>query len=143
VEIKGLQKQWLASNFSLAIDGLDCKRVNKISSLVMKQTIPVGEKTPTIVEFANFKVTLPVADVATWRAWHTSMVVEGKVDDERKGSLVYLAPNLTTTLFNVEMQNLGILGIRLDPFDAGTETIRRFTAELYCERMAFSGPAPP
>ena len=139
------QKQFLASNFRLEIDGLDCTRVAKIDAFTVKQTatVSVGEHRDaletTSVEVPNLRITLAEASSATWSEWFEDFVVKGNngPDRERSGSLFFLAPDLGTELARVGLSNLGIFALRRPAGGAGTkEQGARVVAELYCERMS-------
>jgi hypothetical protein len=139
------QKQFLACNFRLEIDGLDCTRVAKIDAFTVKQTAtdPIGEHRDlletTAVDFPNLRITLAEAVAATWSDWFEDFVVKGNngPDRERSGSLFFLAPDLRTELGRVELSNLGIFALRRPAGGAGAkDQVARVVAELYCERMS-------
>lgn len=145
-------KQWLPANFRLRIDGLDeaASRVNKIEALVIKQKVvenAVGEQRdyeiePTSVEIPNLVITLAEAYSEPLYAWHDDFVVMGNAGDEQEkgGTLEYLAPDGRTVLFTLIFRNLGIFKVAPDKMEAGAEQIRRIKAEMYCEDIRFSGP---
>ena len=66
-------------------------------------------------------------------------------EQERTGSLSYLATDLKTELFRLDLFGLGIFALDRDPFITGQEPVRHVTAQLYCDQMSFSfeggGPA--
>ena len=144
--VKG-QKQWLPSNFRLEIQGLDCTKVSKIDAFTVKQTIvtdQVGDaRTPTRhpakVEIPDLRVELPLSSADTWFQWLDDFVVKGNSgdDQERGGSLTFLAPDNTTPLFVLTFKHLGIFKVAPDKAEAGAEGVRRVKAELYCEQMVF------
>lgn len=142
------QRLWLPSNFRLEIDGLDCTKVNKIDAFTVKQSIvesPVGEvrdylKEPAALEFPNLRVQFSEASAASWRAWFESFVIGGNSDDsqEKSGTLTFLSPNRQTELAKVQFFNVGIFKLSDDPPPDGDDSaakIRRWTADLYVERM--------
>jgi phage tail-like protein len=150
--VKGHQKIWLASNFRLEIDGLDCTRVNKVEAFSVKQTVvqdQVGEqrdfpKEVARVEFPNLVVSLAESHAQTWQDWFDDFVVKGNngQENEKNGSLTFLAPDLKTTLATINFFNLGIFRLTPDKVEARNEQIRRLQAELYVERMQFVYPKP-
>jgi phage tail-like protein len=147
VDSKLQQKKWLPSNFRLRIDGVDCTRVNKIASLVVKQKLsenPVGElrdyqKEPALLEIPDLVVTFPESHADDFVSWHNDFVLQGNngQDREKSGTLEYLAPDLKTVLFTITFFNLGIFKLAPEPVAPGSENIRRLTASMYCERMTF------
>ncbi|MCL5102624.1 MAG: phage tail protein [Armatimonadetes bacterium] len=144
---KGEQKLWLPSNFRLAIDGLDCTRVNKIDSFTVKQTVvtdDIGDardylKEPGKLEFPNLKITMSEVGAQSWYDWHKDFVIKGENDEgrEKHGTLTFLSPNRQDELAQIEFFNLGIFRICPEKAEANSDQIRRVTAELYCERMVF------
>jgi hypothetical protein len=140
-----LQKKWLPSNFRFEMDGVDGSRVTRIDSFTVSQKVvdhAVGEqrdyeKQPAQLEFPNLKVTLAASNAQTWSNWLNDFVVQGNngQDKERNGSIVYLSQNLQTELGRINLFSCGIFGLEPDKAVAGSEAIRRVTADLYCERM--------
>ncbi len=118
------QKTWLPANFRLEIDGLECKRVSRIDPFTVKQQVAadaVGEsreyvKQPGKLEFPNLKVTFSAADTHSWAAWFDDFVLKGRSgqENEKSGTITFLASDLTTTLFSVRLFNLGIFRLGLD-----------------------------
>lgn len=138
------QKAFLPSNFKVEIDGLDCSKVNKVDALTVRQTVStdvIGDardylKEPAKLEFPNLKITLAESTVTTWDTWFDDFVVKGNngAANEKNGALVLLTPDLKTELARITMHNLGIFALRRRQV-ANDESIKRVTAELYCERM--------
>jgi hypothetical protein len=143
----GTQHKWLPSNFRLTIDGLDCKYVNKISALVVKQKIvdnAVGElrdyeREPAHLEIPNLVVTLAESHAKGFFDWHEDFVIKGNNGDdkEKSGTLEFLAPNVKDVLFKIAFKNAGIFRLDEEKAEAYSENIRRVTAELYVEEMKF------
>lgn len=144
---KNEQKVWLPANFRLTIDGLSCKKVNKIDAFTVKQTTvtdDIGDardyqKEPGKLEFPNLKITLAEEDAQNWIDWHQTFVIEGNNDEgaEKGGTLDLLTPNLKDVLATIRFHNLGIFKLSPEKAEANADTIKRVTAELYCERMEF------
>ena len=140
------QKIFVASNFSLDIPGLDCKRVSKIDSFTVKQSVAaerVGElrdmeKEPGRIEFPNLKITFSETSAQSWRDWFEDFVVKGNSgeDKEKNGTLTFLSPNRQDKLASINLFNLGIFRLA-DATPGGADAIHRVSAELYCERMQF------
>jgi hypothetical protein len=138
------QKAFLPSNFRVEIDGLDCSKVNKVAALTVKQTVvsdDIGDardylKEPAKLEFPNLKITLAEATAKTWDTWFDDFVVKGNngAANEKNGALVLLTPDRKTELARITLHNVGIFALRRRQV-ANDESIKRVTAELYCERM--------
>ena len=62
------------------------------------------------MEFPNLAVTLAESHAQTWQDWFDDFVVKGNngQDNEKNGSLTFLAPDLKTTLATINFFNLGI-----------------------------------
>ena len=141
------QKAWLASNFRLKIDGLDCTRVTGVQSFTVKVSIATGEagdarlpdREPKRVEFPNLKITLVESSADSWFEWFEDFVIKGNNDDsrEKNGSLACLSADQATDLLRIDFFNLGIFRIEADKAEAGTDRIATVSAHLYCERMEF------
>jgi hypothetical protein len=139
--------RWLPCNFRLEIDGLECSKVNRIESFAIRQSTVIDEigdaRTtviqPGMIEFPDLQITLAESVVATWKQWHDDFVIKGNNDEtkERNGRLIFLSTDLQRELARVEFFNLGIFRLKNTPVVSGEESIRRVTAELYCERMTF------
>jgi hypothetical protein len=138
----GKQKQWLASNFRLELDGLETKTVSKIDAFTVKQTIAaddvgdvrISRREPGKLEFPNLRVTFGQASLQSWSDWFDDFVVKGdNADDkEKNGSIVFLDATLKQELGRIELKNVGIFALRRQP---STDQVARVTAELYVESM--------
>jgi len=144
---KGEQKQWLPSNFRLTIGKLDCSKVSKIDSFTIKQTVATDDvgserdyaKEPGKLEFPNLSITMSETGIADWEAWHEDFVIQGNngQESEKNGSLVFLSSNRADELLEIKFFNLGIFKLAPDKAEANSDQVKRWTAELYCERMEF------
>jgi tail tube protein gp19 len=136
------QKQWLASNFRLELDGLETKTVTRIDAFTVKQTIAaddvgdvrISRREPGKLEFPNLRVTFGQASLQTWADWFEDFVVKGDNGDdkEKNGAIVFLDATLKQELGRVELKNVGIFALRRQP---STDQVARVTAELYVESM--------
>jgi hypothetical protein len=140
------EKAWLSSNFRLEIDGLDTTTISKVNALTVTSAnenaatdrlrLPVGVVGP--VQFPDVCVLFAEQSSKTWADWHEKFVVQGKNDDtqEKKGSLIFLAPDRQSQLGSVAFYGLGIYRLGHEPVRQGEPVhIRRTVAELYCQRM--------
>ncbi|WP_428268565.1 hypothetical protein [Haliangium sp.] len=145
------QKAWTPSHFRFSIDGIDCDYVSKIDSFTVKQKIkelPVGgsrypEIVPVEIEFPDrLTVTMSAAGAGDFIKWHQEDVVADVANagtSGKTGVIEYLetATASAKPLFSVELDQVGIIGLRFDKSEAGSESIKRCTAELYFENMKF------
>ncbi len=141
------QKPWLPSNFRLSIDGIDTTHVTKVDAFTWKQDIiesgggdkPAATLEPAKIEIPNLKVTLSDQFAHDFWAWHEDFVIKGNnsEDQERGGSLAFLSTDQKTVLFTLTFSNLGIFKIGETP-EESADGIRRTTAEMYCENVAFT-----
>jgi hypothetical protein len=94
-------------------------------------------KEPASIEFPNLAITLAEIGAQTWYDWHEDFVITGNngEDNEKSGTLDFLAPNGTTLLGTIHFFNLGIFKLAADKAEANQDQIRQVTAGLYCERM--------
>ena len=143
-----VQKKWLPANFRLKIDGLEaaCTKVNKIEALVVKQILvnSDGVRAPGRLEYPNLVVTLAESAADPFFDWAESFIIKGVngQKDEKRGSIDFLALDLKTVLATLTFSNLGIFRCAPEKAEAGVDAIRRVKAEMYCESMSFSMPAP-
>ena len=141
------QKRWQAANFRFVIDGMNCKQVNKVDAITIKQNIvenSIGErllyqKEPAQIDFPNIVFYLPESDAEPWYKWYEEFVVKGNSDPqkEKSGHLEYLGSNVRDVLFTVDFFNLGIIKFTPDKLESSSEKIRNVKIEMYCEKMDF------
>jgi T4-like virus tail tube protein gp19 len=139
------QKLWIASNFRLTIDGLDCTRVSRVGQFTVRQSVATDDigdarehlRVPPRLEFPNLTVTLAEGSAQSWLDWFDDFVINGNNDEskEKNGSMSLLSANRTDELMRIELLNLGIFSIGPDKAEANAEQIATVTAHLYCERM--------
>jgi hypothetical protein len=142
------QKVFLPSNFRLQIDGLDCSKVNKIESFIVKQGVATKDsgsardqlKDPGKLEIPNLKITMPESAAQPFIDWHENFVIKGNndVSKERNGSLTLLSQNRQVELAKIEFSQMGIFRIQPDKAGATADQIKRITVELYVEQMTFN-----
>ena len=79
----------------------------------------------------------PDAGTTALRKWFNSFVIAGinGQEQEKNGTLEYLATDLKTSLFTLDLRQLGVYRLgRLNNFG---ENIQRIQARLYCEQIVF------
>jgi hypothetical protein len=118
-------KPWLASNFRLRIDGLDCSSVTRVEALT------ITRKEPATMEIPNLVITLPESHAHSWKRWHEAFVIKGNNGDEaeKTGTLEYLAPDMKEVLFSLSFK------MKPNKVESGAEG--RVKAEMYCEEIVF------
>ena len=123
-------KQALVSNFSVALDGLDLKRVARVGPLAIRR--PPGGS----VEIPHLELTLAEAGSESVVDWHRTFVIDGNNGDseEKSGSISLLDPALKQSLLQIDLKGVGIFALEGTPA-AGTDAISRLTARMYCEQM--------
>ena len=143
------EKAMLASNFKLTLPGLETvtSKVSKIEALAIKQKLTVsaiGEKRDVTKEAGTLEVPNLIFSVAESFAaplydWHEDFVIKGNNGDdkEKSGKLEFLSPT-KETLFTLSFSGLGIYKLAPSAQTAGVEAVRRLTASMYCEEMAFA-----
>jgi hypothetical protein len=146
---KGHQKLWQCSAFRFSLDGLDCKKVNKIDGFSVKQGIkPVTsghgrmpELEPTSVTYPDLKISMTHANSGSVFDWYDKVVCQGVKDTsaERDGSIEFLTPSRDKTLLRINLYGVGIKGFNIPKADAGQDAMKRCTFDLYVTRMEIAG----
>jgi hypothetical protein len=141
-----LQLKWLTSNFKLTINGLNTSFVNRIEQFTVKANYTrfsgdsaTGQRVLSQIDISNLKFTIAEAHAQDFMKWHEDFVINGNnsVENEKFGSLSFLAPDLKTELFNLKLTGLGIFALDPDPLVVSTQGIRHVTAQLYCDKALF------
>jgi hypothetical protein len=142
------QKAWLCSNFRFELGGLPTQRVAKIDSFTWKCSVTPDQigihreptKHPAKVTVPDIKVSISYADHQAWADWAKKWFVDGHhlEGDELNGRIVFLGPDMTKELGEITLENVGLKSFSDDDMEANSEKIKRFTAELYVEKMKFS-----
>jgi hypothetical protein len=135
-------------NFSVEIDGLECKEVVTVGALTVAGKAAAdllgAEREPRMVgasvDFPSIRLDTSARHADTWRDWFRSFVLDGRngEEDEKNGRIRLLTNDLRTTIATVELHGLGIYRLDDDWTAAEVSQSRRVTVELYCERMSFS-----
>jgi phage tail-like protein len=141
------QKLWTACNFRFTLSGFEdaCRRVSKIDSFTVKQTViehHVGGvrtpfKLPSRIEFPNISFYVPEADAAKFYAQATANGRNGNWG-QLNGQIEFLDNSLQKTLASVAFLHADIVSVTPDRADASTEEIKQVKVELYAELMGFS-----
>jgi hypothetical protein len=148
--VDGKQKQWLCSAFRFQLDGLKgVEYTNKIDSFTIKQGVKklytgnqrLPQIEPTKIDFPNLGGTIALEHADGLIAWYQQYVANGQADPlaHRTGSLEFLAPDRKTTLFRINLYDIGIHHLEMVSSQANAETIKRIKYELYVGRMDLDG----
>jgi hypothetical protein len=134
------QKMWSPANFRLSIDGVDTRRVSKIDSFTIKQSITEdakGVKVPGKIEIPDLSISIADEDAGSITAWLEDFIVNGHngEDFERGGKLEYLAPDNRTVLATLSLTRVGIFKGTAEPSENNSDKLRaaRIGFRIYCE----------
>ncbi len=144
------QKLWTPSSFRLNIDGIDeMKFANKIESFTIKQGIKklyTGEDRfpqiePTKIEFPNITGTISLEYADKLLTWYDRYVVKGQNDvkAQKTGSIEFLSPDKKSTLFAINLYEIGLHHASVTQSSANADQIKRVKFELYVGRMDIDG----
>ncbi|MEO8698643.1 MAG: hypothetical protein ABI867_01335 [Kofleriaceae bacterium] len=147
------QKLWTPNAFRFTIDQFsnqdDLKTVSKIESFTIKQGIKkfyTGKERfpqiePTKIEFPHLVCTIPFVHATEVLKYHEKYVMTGQ--DDRKaqvsGSIEFLTPDRTKTLFAINFFEAGLFSASMVPAPANADQIKRVKFELYVGRMDIDG----
>jgi len=144
------QKLWMCSGFRLSIDGVDgMEYANKIDSFTIKQGVKkfyVGEERfpqiePTKIEFPHITGTIAAQYADGLLDWYHKYVVQGQADTkaQKTGSLEFLSPDRKSTLFRINLKEVGISSLSMMQSTANADQIKRMKFELYVGNMDLDG----
>jgi len=139
----GKQKDWKCANFSLKMDGHPdaSKYTSKVESLTMgaaTTTAGTGETrdyqiVPGATSFSNLSCMVSESHADTLYQYHENFVIKGlcSMDKEIGASVEYLAADLKTVLFTLNLTGLGIINLTPDTLATSMTTHRQVKAEFY------------
>jgi hypothetical protein len=141
------QKQWLCANFRVEIGGLPCDRNASIDSFTWKCAVAtdyVGKfnentKHPAKVTVPDLKLSISYADHDAWSQAAKKWFIDGArtENDEMTGRIVFLDTNMKDELGEITLFNVGFKKFSDEDAEANSEKIKRFSVELYVEKMEF------
>jgi len=130
------EREFLAHNFAVRIDGLDCSGVLAVDSISVRTSLPeVGTKKKPLLIFPDIHLYVDADRTDPFREWFEDFVIAGNNDDdkEREGSIAFQDPMLGEPLCVLSMVHMGIFRVaELPPPEKGPRKVR---VDLYCERM--------
>jgi len=141
------QKAWLCSNFRVEIGALPCNRIATVDSFTWKCSVAADQigifreptKHPAKVTVPDLKLSISHADHQPWADAAKKWFVDGHhlETDEMTGRIVFLGPDMKTELGEVDLLNVGFKKFSDEDNEANSEKIKRFSVELYVEKMNF------
>jgi phage tail-like protein len=145
------QKLWTACNFSFTLDGLGeaCRRVSKIDSFTVKQTIieyhSGGERWPTKhpsqIDFPTIAFYLPEADAELFVNELKARVVRGEAPAKRGGQIQTFDAE-RRPLCTLRYAGADVLSVTPDRSDSASEDIKQVKVEICTEGMSFEYASP-
>src|SRR5579864_8436210 len=128
------QSKWLTSNFKFTLNGVDATHVNKIEALTIKMNYTEeseGLGQLTEIEIPNIKLSVVESAATDFIKWHEDFVIKGNnsVDSEKEGRLSFLASDLKTELFRLDLFGVGIFALDPDPLVTGSTGVRHVNAQ--------------
>lgn len=148
------QKMWTPAAFRFNIDGIDDMQfVNKVESFTIEQGIKkfyTGASRfpriePTAVKFPNIKGTISLKYADKLVQWHQDYIrgQDGAATKDptaqKSGSIEFLSPDRKQTIFRINLFEVGLVYVGVDPSKANEEQIKRLKFELYVHRMEIDG----
>lgn len=145
------QKLWMCSGFRLNLDHIQgVEYTNKIDSFTIKQGVKklytgydrFPQIEPTKIDFPNLSGTISLEYADGLLDWHKKYVVDGQHDKKAQttGSLEFLSPDRASTLFKIQLYDVGIHQCEILQSQANVEQIKRVKFQLYVGRMDLDGP---
>ncbi len=143
------QKHWTSCNFRLSLDGFEqaCKRVTKIDSFTIKQTVieyhsggfRAPTKTPSQIDFPTISFYVPEADAEPFMKRFTERAVKGEPrgHSAQKAGMIQTFDHEKKPLFTLEFFEADIINVQPDKSDATSEEIKQVKIDLSTERMKF------
>lgn len=149
-DVSAKQKMWTTSAFELIIDGLDeMKHVNKIDSFTITQDIQklrtgkteFFEVVPHGIKFPNVTGTISLEYAKRLHAWQQRYIrsqngaATKDPEAQKSGSINFLSPDRKKVLFRINLFEVGLVSLSVEPSKANEEQIKRAKFELYIHRM--------
>jgi hypothetical protein len=145
------QKMWTPSSFRFTLDQIDdMQYANKIESFTIKQGVkklytgadrfPLVE--PTKIEFPNITGTISLAYADKLLKWHRDYIQSGKKDPKAQmsGSIEFLSPDRASTIFRINLFEVGLLSASIQQATANADQIKRVKFEMFVGSMKLDGP---
>jgi hypothetical protein len=152
--VSPLQKMWTPAAFRLSIDGIDgMQYANKIDTFTVtletKKFYTGASRLPDIVplhlKFPNITGTISLRYADNLLKWYKDYIrtQEGPgIRDsaaQKSGSIEFLSPDREQTILRINLVDVGLVYVGVDPSSANEEQIKRLKFELYVHRMNIEG----
>jgi hypothetical protein len=146
------QKFWVANSFRLTIDNFrGFEYTNKIEAFTIKQGIKknyMGEDRfphiePTKLEFPHIVGTIGLDYADELLRWRDQYHRDGgdEYANQSTGELEFLAPDKKTTLFSINLKEVGIHKVTMQQSQANQDSMKRVKFELFVGHMELDGAA--
>ncbi|HEY4178594.1 MAG TPA: phage tail protein [Kofleriaceae bacterium] len=144
------QKSWLPSCFRLTLEGIDgLDYVNHIDGFTIKQEVKkhyagterFPQIVPSSVKFPPLSCTMNAAYAKDIWKWHEKVNMKGQREHKAQttGCLEYLAPDKTTVLFRLNLDQVRITDCKFVQANANEDKIARVKFELSVGAMDLDG----
>jgi hypothetical protein len=148
------QKMWVPSAFRFSIDGIDdMQYVNKLESFTVTQGVKkfytgasrFPRVEPTNIKFPNLSGTISLKYADKLIQWHKDYIKTsdgpGTKDPsaQKSGAIEFLSPDRKQTIFRINLYEVGLAYVGVEPSKANDDSIKRLKFELYVHRMDLDG----
>jgi hypothetical protein len=148
------QKMWSPSAFRFTIDGIDeMEYTNKLDSFTIKQGIKKSfsgptrfpKVEPTNIVFPNLTGTISVKHARPLFEWQQEYIKNqegpGTSDPraQKSGAIEFLSPDRKQVIFRINLYEVGLLFVGIEPSQANQEQIKRAKFEVYVHKMDIDG----
>jgi hypothetical protein len=146
------QKLWTPSSFRLTIDQFaGMEYVNKLEAFTITQGIKkmyIGQERypqiePTGIKFPNLSGTISLAYADALLKWHHDYIANftGTKDPHAQlsGAIEFLTPDRASTIFRIELTQVGIMSAAIQQASANTDQIKRVKFEMFVGSMKIDG----
>jgi hypothetical protein len=101
------------------------------------------ERESVNLEIPSLVIAFPESHAEEFYNWHEDFVLSrnNKQRQEKPGTLDFLTSDQQSVLFSLDFMRLGVFKLTLDRVEAGSESVRRVKAEMYCEQIQFRNEA--
>ena len=139
-------KRASSSNFKVTIPDVITNRVSAVSAIEVRakgKGSPGGQERAAARETSSYdisNITLSVSavDLKSWQEWHEKSISEGGSKQEKTMRLELLEPNMKEALLTLDFSGVGIIAVRHQKVEPGSEKVPRFDVELYAEQLVIS-----
>ncbi|HEY4056766.1 MAG TPA: phage tail protein [Kofleriaceae bacterium] len=144
------QKSWLPSCFRLTLEGIGgLDYVNHIDGFTIKQEVKKHYSgmerfpllVPSSVKFPALSCTMNAAFAQDVWKWHEKVNCQGQLERQAQttGSIEYLAPDKSTVLFRLNLDQVRITDCKFVQAQANADQIKRVKFELTVGSMDLDG----